>query len=254
MDPYLEHPEIWPGVHLSLINALAGALTSQVRPKYSVSMEVRMYETVDEQSLLVGIPDVAVQKSAQLPERQTSSVAIAEAETQPITVTLPIPITVRQGYLEVREVATKEVVTAIELLSPVNKRAGEGRQSYEAKRQRLLGSSTHLVEIDLLRAHQPMPMYGEGPGSHYRILVSRSNQRPKAELYAFNVRDKVTPFKLPLRSGDSEPTVNLQQLLNDIYERFGYDLKLDYRADPVPPFKEENQAWLEQQLQDAGLR
>ena len=58
MDPYLEHPEIWLGVHLLLIAALAEALSPQLRPKYSVSVEVRMYETTGEQSLLVGIPDV----------------------------------------------------------------------------------------------------------------------------------------------------------------------------------------------------
>jgi hypothetical protein len=56
--------------------------------------------------------------------------------------------TVRQGYLEIREVTTKEVVTIIKLLSPVNKRPGKGRQSYENKRERILSSSTHLVEED----------------------------------------------------------------------------------------------------------
>jgi hypothetical protein len=102
MDPYIEHPEVWPGVHLLLIAALSESLAPQLRPNYTVSVEVRMYETTDEQSLLVGIPDVVVRE--------------------------------KQGFLEVREVATKAVVTAIELLSPVNKRAGTGRQTYETKR------------------------------------------------------------------------------------------------------------------------
>ena len=46
MDPYLEHPEIWPGVHLLLIAALAEALAPQLRPKYSISVEVRMYRKI----------------------------------------------------------------------------------------------------------------------------------------------------------------------------------------------------------------
>jgi hypothetical protein len=59
VDPYLEHPEIWFGVHLLLIAAIAEQLTPQLRPKYTVSVEVRLYETSGEEALLVGIPDAA---------------------------------------------------------------------------------------------------------------------------------------------------------------------------------------------------
>lgn len=259
MDPYLEHPEVWPGVHLLLIAALSEALAPQLRPKYSVSIEVRMYETTGEQSLLVGIPDVVVQKSARSNEQSSGNVALAEAQPSsmalPIPVRVPMPVSVRQGFLEVREVATKEVVTALELLSPVNKRMGSGRQTYETKRQRVLNSSTHLIELDLLRAYEPMLMYGDGQlTSDYKILVSRSNLRPQAELYAWNLRDTIPSFKLPLRDGDLEPTVNLQQLLTAIYERSGYDLKLDYQQAPVPPLANQDADWANSRLESAGLR
>lgn len=36
----------------------------------------------------------------------------------------------REGYLEVRDTTTQEVVTVVEILSPTNKRAGEGRNKY----------------------------------------------------------------------------------------------------------------------------
>jgi hypothetical protein len=196
MNPYLEHPEIWPGVHLLLIAAIAESLAPQLRPKYSVSVEVRMYETTGEQSLLVEIPDVAVQRQVQDLDREMSNIAIAEPLAKPIKVTVPVPETVRQGYLEIREVTTKEVVTVIELLSPVNKRPGRGRQSYENKRQRILSSSTHLVEIDLLRAWELMPIFANEIQSYYRILVSRGDCRPSADLYAFNLRQVISlPFR-----------------------------------------------------------
>ncbi len=196
MNPYFEHPEIWPGVHLLMIAALADSLASQLRPIYSVSVEVRMYETTAEQSLLVGIPDVAIQKATKETAQQPANVAIAETRSQPLIVQVPMPLKVRQGFLEVREVSTKEVVTAVELLSPINKRSGQGRTSYEAKRQRILGSATHLVEIDLLRSHEPMPMYDSQIRSDYRVLVSRSETRPNAELYAFNIKDAIPTFSL----------------------------------------------------------
>jgi Protein of unknown function (DUF4058) len=44
--------------------------------------------------------------------------------------------------------------------------------------------------------------------SHYRILVSRSKTRPKAQLYAFNLRDIIPQFSLPLQPGDAEPIVD----------------------------------------------
>jgi hypothetical protein len=191
-----------------------------------------------------------------------SNVAVAEPPAQPIKVTVPVPETVRQGYLEIREVTTKEVVTVIELLSPVNKRPGKGRQSYESKRERILGSFTHLVEIDLLRAWQPMPIFVNGIQSHYRILVSRGDCRPTADLYGFNLRQAIPSFPLPLRSrsvsegesSDSEPIIDLQVLLNGIYDRAAYDLKLDYTTEPVPPLLETEAAWADGLLKEQGLR
>jgi hypothetical protein len=50
------------------------------------------------------------------------------------------------------------VVTAIEILSPKNKRAGEGYNQYLNKRNQVLHSQSHLVEIDLLRGGEPPPM------------------------------------------------------------------------------------------------
>ena len=48
----------------------------------------------------------------------------------------------------------------------------------------VLASRTHLVEIDLIRAGEPMPITGNGSASDYRILVSRGDCRPNASLYA----------------------------------------------------------------------
>ena len=257
MDPYLEHPELWPGVHQWLIIGLAQLLSPQLRPKYVVSVEVRMYETIDEQSLLVGLPDVSVvskKGQATTPTSATSQVAVATLRATPTTVTLPMPITVRQGYLEVKEVAAKEVVTAIEILSPVNKPPQKGRNAYLAKREQILGSLTNFVEIDLLRFGQPMPILNKGLDSHYRILVSRGKQRPRADLYAFNLQNQIGPFPLPLRSGDTEPVIDLRALLTNIYDVGAYDLKIDYTSEPVPLLSEKDAPWADAILRQQGLR
>lgn len=254
MDPYLEQPELWPEVHSRLIVAIADALAPQLRPKYRVALEKRVYQTSgEEDTLVVGIPDVSVQRSISSTNLTSVNVAVASPPVRPVTVTIPMPETVREGYLEVREVATREVVTAIEVLSPKNKRSGEGRRAYLKKRQRVLRSFTHLVEIDLLRGWEAMPVFGNGIQAAYRILVSREERRPRAELYAFSLQDVIPSFPLPLLSGDVEPVVDLQVLLSGVYDRASYDLAIDYSHQPVPPFEEADAAWadvlLRQRLQ-----
>jgi len=254
MNPYLENPELWPEVQSWLVIAIADAIAPQLRPKYRVAVEKRVYQMIDENSILVGIPDVVVGRSLTKTEKQPSNIALAASPTKPITVNVPILEEVREGYLEVREVGTGEVVTAIEVLSPKNKRSGEGRKAYESKRQQVLSSLTHLVELDLLRSGEPMPILGNQIKLDYRILVSRSESRPKAELYPFGLQEQIPAFLLPLRGGDTELLVDLQALLHGIYNRAGFDLAINYTQEPVPSLTETDITWANVLLQQQGLR
>lgn len=130
----------------------------------------------------------------------------------------------------------------------------KGRVAYETKRREVLGSPTHLVEIDLLRGGKPMRILSEAQPSDYRILVSQGNRRPLAQLYGFSVRQEIPKFLLPLRSEDTEPLVNLQTLLFEVYEQAGFDLAIDYSLEPVPPLKEEDKIWVDALLREKELR
>jgi len=48
---------------------------------------------------------------------------------------------------------------------------------------------------------------------------------------------------LPLRAGDAEPIVDLQGLLNGVYDRVAYDFKIDYTAAPRTALSETDAAW-----------
>jgi hypothetical protein len=253
MNPYLEHPDRWSTVHNRLIVALADDLAPQLLPKYQVDIEKRVYEVMGVNSLLVGRPDVTVQRPRNPePDIAALSVTATTAVESPVKVAVPMLEEVREAYLEIKEAATQIVVTAIEILSPTNKR-GEGRQKYEHKRQQILNSQTHLVEIDLLREAEPLPI-ASSTISNYRILVSRSSDRPIADLYPFNLTDPIPLFPIPLYPGDSEPIVNLQALLAGIYERTGYDYFVDYNSDPPSPISGTELAWVNMLLQEKGLR
>jgi hypothetical protein len=43
MDPYLEHPSLWPGVHARLIVYLGDLIQSQVKPRYVAAVEQRVF-------------------------------------------------------------------------------------------------------------------------------------------------------------------------------------------------------------------
>ncbi|MBD2344732.1 DUF4058 family protein [Anabaena subtropica] len=254
MNPYLENPQLWAEVHSRFIVAIADEIAPQLRPQYRVAVEKRVYQMIDENSILVGIPDVIIGRSLANTDKDALNIAVASPLTKPVSVNVPMLEEVREGYLEVREVRTGEVVTAIEVLSPKNKRSGEGRKVYENKRQQVLSSLTHLVEIDLLRNGEPMPILGKQIQSDYRILVSRSDLRPKAELYPFELSEPIPAFLLPLRRGDTEPVVDLQVLIHGVYDRAGFDLAIDYTREPVPALEEADAMWANGLLQQQGLR
>lgn len=256
MDPYLERPGLWHQVHTVLIGQLQLYLAPLVAPRYRVVVERRMYLSLLEPDELVGVPDVGVVMAQ--PEASAPTPTTVVASPRPLVAELPYPEKRWQRYLEIREVESNRVITVVEILSPDNKRPGDGRDQYERKRLEVLGSLTHLVEIDLLRGGDPMPMriLGDGQGaSSYRIVISRSEKRPRAEVYLFGIRDPIPTFPLPLREGDEEPEVDLGSLLHEIYDRARYDLAIDYRQPPPPPpLSEEDAAWLEERLREAGLR
>jgi hypothetical protein len=260
MDPYLEQSDYWPECHSRLIVAIADALIPQLRPKYEVAIEKRIYKVntfEGESGLLVGIPDVAVNQRTQTrAEPSGSSKLVAETvspSSQPITVTVPLPEKVNQNYLEVRNIKTGRVVTAIEILSPVSKRSGDGRNDYLKKRQIILNSTTHLIEIDLLRAFSPMPLTSGQVQSDYRILVSRSDTRPKANLYSFSLKDALPNIPLPLEVGETEPIIELQSLINQVYDKAGFDYRVDYSMEPLDPLSDKDRRWILQLLQSQRI-
>jgi hypothetical protein len=237
MNPYLEQPELWHQVHNRLIVAIADDLTPRIAPEYRVSIEERIYTSIDD-SLVVGVADIAV-------ARRSGNLATLSPETLsiPTTVQVPMPEQVTERYLEIRATASQEVVCVIEILSPKNKRPGEGRTAYESKRLKILASATHLIEIDLLRAGEPIPVVGLQP-SGYHIMVSRSYRRPNADLYTVSLQERLPTFPIPLRENQPEPVIDLQMILNDIYQRARFDLAIDYAKRLKPALSPEDAAWM----------
>lgn len=247
MDPWLERGDVWPDVHNSLIAAMRDALSPLVRPRYFVALEERTYLEEAEDLVLVGRPDLALVDRRAGRDRGERRTAAATLDVR-----VPMPDAVRHTYLRVRRVEDGEAVTVIELLSPTNKRPGEGRRSYLAKRNAILASLTTLVEMDLLRAGEPMPLVGGRPVCDYAALISRAWERPRAQLLAFGVRDPLPPLPIPLREGESEPAIDLAQVFSGVYDRAAYDLQVDYARAAEPPLAEDDARWAAERLAAKG--
>lgn len=238
MDPYLEHPALWTDVHNSLIAAIRDALSPAVAPDYYIGLERRAYLLKPDDIVFVGRPDVAVVK-----ERIPIAAVTAPILNGVLEVDVPMSDEVGEDYLEIREVKSGRLVTLIELLSPTNKVSKDGRQQYLEKRSQILITRTNLVEIDLLRGGEMMPVISEPTTSHYRILISRGHRRPRAQLYGFSLRQPIPEIAIPLLPHEQDVPLDLNEILHSLYHRARFDLRVDYRAPAVPPLDEEDAHW-----------
>ncbi len=260
MNPYLESPQGWAGIHHWLITELARSLGSQLPPHYYVAVEERVYDITDPESALIGVPDNSIIRTvaSTMPEPillvQPSVTGSLATLAQPVSVILSIPTEIKIGYLELRLAQTHEVVAIIEILSPVNKQ-GDGRTQYETKRQRILTSSAHLIEIDLLRKGKALAFTSTAPATHYRILVSDSKSRPRADLYGFNLQDAFPVFPIPLQGDDRAIPIDLKVLLDNLYDLGRYSLRCDYaQAPPELVLDPTDREWCDRLLHDRSLR
>ena len=123
----------------------------------------------------------------------------------------------------------------MELLSPSNKYAGPDREQYLAKVRQLQRSRVHLVEIDLLRGGPRMPWL-DMPACDYCVIVSRVELRPRgrADFWPIRLKDRLPEIPIPLRGGDPDARLNLQEVLHRIYDAAGYAYYI-YAGPPEPP-------------------
>jgi hypothetical protein len=154
--------------------------------------------------------------------------------------------------VEIRDSANRQLVTAIEMLSPSNKQ-GTSRDEYLAKRRRLLLSTAHLMEIDLLRQGQRVPMQQPLPSASYFVLVSRAEDRPLTEVWPITLHDRLPMVPVPLLPEDPDVPLDLQQAFTTIYDALSYDLAVDYTQPPEVPLSAEEAAWVDERLRAALL-
>jgi hypothetical protein len=255
MDPYLERPEIWPDFHDRLITCISGFLQPLLRPKYLAIVQDRLYLTQPRIGLY---PDVTVIRRDPPNSGADATTATAVQVDRPL-VFERLREKFREPLIHIVEAAdASRVVTAIEVLSPANKRRGQGRKSFLQKRKILLNSDASFVEIDLLRDGRPTTKLSAsetahlGP-CHYRVVVLR-NDPERDEIYPIPLGRRLPVVGIPLADGDSDVPLDLQAAFTRCWEEGPYPEILRYHLPPPGTMSEQDLAWCEGRLREAGVR
>ncbi len=221
MDPYIEHTEVWSDFHGDLAAEIRAELNKVIQPRYV----------------------------ARLVPRATYEIPA------PVENLVAMEVPLRLFTVEVVESSARQLVTSIEILSPVNKQPGrEARDEYLRKRRELLRSQAHFIEIDLLREGRRPPLERPVPVAPYYVVLSRVERRPYVDVWPIQLFEKLPPIPVPLVEPDPDVALDLGAVVAAVYERGGYATLIDYSQQPPPPLSEAESAWLDEHLRAQKAR
>jgi hypothetical protein len=248
VDPYLESQHYWEDFHGSFLPDCRDALNGILPDQYEARLgeHFHLIELTEPESKLV-LPDVAFmegdRKSSRGAARQTTTGGSLTLE--PVTIPLPtLEMEVRDVWIEIRRRPDRTPVTVIEVLSPTNK-IGHGLSKYRLKRRRLIHQHVHLIELDFLLSGHRLPMGRSLPPGDYYALVSRAENRPDCQVYAWTIRDPLPHIPIPLLTPDPDVQLDLGAVFATAYERGRYARSMDYTA-PLPIVRNsEDRTWAE---------
>ncbi|MDB5352633.1 MAG: hypothetical protein JWN86_3880 [Planctomycetota bacterium] len=255
MDPYLEHPRWFPGLHDRLIVVLSEFLQAKLPAPYFAEIGRRLWVEVSRRAVE---PDVQVRRANRPRDPVSGGGGLATAmrpRSRPIVVSVPHDER-RETFVEIRlrEDYGERVVAAIEVLSPGNKVPGEqGRELYLRKQRELIDSATHLIEIDLLRAGQhtiavPRDLVVESAGPFdYLVSIHRFDRLEDFEVYPILLDDRLPEVAFPLLPGDPDVLIDFQAVFDRCYDTGPYRSNVGYGEEPIiPPLSAEQAAWAAQ--------
>jgi len=253
MDPYLESR--WPGVHVTLITLIIEALQPKLPRDLRARGEERILlensEDVNDSPTYRG--DIAVVDLGRSPARATPSETAAAATIEPVRIQY-LPESEIDRFIQIIDVADGyRVITAIEILSPTNKRPGRLNKDYRRKLADYERGQVNVVEIDFLRTptrdYLPVtladiPLTRRAP---YLICVKESRRPSEWLAYPISLRTPLPEIPIPLRPQDAPVPLALQPLIERAYVIGGHD-DIDYAKPPKPPLEGDDAAWAESLL------
>jgi hypothetical protein len=254
MDPYLEERRRWQHFHNDLAAEIQSALNGSLDPRYVAWLtSYATYEVLEIAEVRSIQPDLSVWQPQ--PPRDSASGGVATLAPAPVQSAVPMEVPIRLSRVEIREVASEQLVTVIEILARVNKRPGHpAYREYDRKRRAVLRSDVHLLEIDLLRSGKRRPLHPPVPVAPYYVLLCHAERRPRADVWPIQLWDALPVLPVPLLEPDPDVPLDLAAVVKSVYDRGPYRRVIDYREPPPPPLSDAEAAWLDAYLRERGLR
>lgn len=259
MDPYLEHPQVFPDLHGGMVFCLKEALQPMLPGLYFATAGDRVWVEVTD---LYIEPDVKVSRRSDDHDSGETGGGVALAappRTHPVLVSVPHDER-REAFLEIytRRDGDEQLVTVIEVLSLSNKTRGErGRELYVRKQAELLEAKVNLVEIDLLRAGEHTTaalkrriVRETGPFDYHVCLRRFFDMFGDFYVYPIGLEHPLPQIDIPLLPDDEPVTVDLQAVFTRTYDAGAYQKRIRYQEEtPAPPLTDEQQAWARRLLE-----
>ncbi len=266
MDPYLENPHLWPDFHHRFATTMS-ELLNQFLPGEFFSlikqrMEVGIVDDEADEEVSRYIPDVSINAAAWSDRGESTALIAQPRATVSPSEDWDVDVKMHKHlFVEVREASgVHRLVTLIEIVSPSNKR-GKDRKAFIDKQNEIIASDASLVVIDLLRTGPRILPSDEIEQrlqkrkihADYLVLIGRAWDRTPSrqhyQLFPFALRDTLPVIPIPLREGDAEPTLDLQFLLQRVYDGGPYRRgAVNYAKPPDPPLTEPEMTWAAQFL------
>lgn len=241
MDPYIEaRPFNWPNFQLPFIVACAKLLNRVLPRRYAADITVRpLVEDFD------GTPS---NRYDLRPGWERGVVRSDDGRYWKV----PQFVVPYEGptakFIKVINWDVRRTATEIHLLTANDKRPGEDRSGYLARRRDRLHHDVNLVEIDLLLVGERLPLLAPSPPGDYRAMITRAADRSTCDVFSWSVRDALPTVSVPLADEVPEVPLDLSACITGLYVE-GYCRRwLRYDQPPPAGLSDADQAWVAERV------
>lgn len=254
MNPWLE--DHWHSVHARFLTYASDQIAQQLPAGLAALTEEQL--TVenfrDDFPSRLG-PDLAVEASAYAPPpsfSQTGEGGLAVEQGKVVFLDDPVERT-----LQIVD-SSGALISVMELFSFTNKDDHRARAAYRRKQQVYQEGGVNLVEVDLISRGERLfrvsaHHYGRYEDHPFGVCVWRAQKNVEARAIPIGWQQRLPKIPIPLRPGDEDAILDLQDALDLSYERGRYAYLIDYDHSPrfLPP---EIAVWADAILREKGLR
>jgi len=232
MDPFLEHPDVFPDFHARFVAYLSEALQMRLPPPYLAGIGRRAWIEVSERFVE---PDVQLLRPrGRAGMRTTGGSGRRHGPAHPAGRDPRSPRRARRTLVEIfiGRGADRRLVTSIEVLSLSNKTPGEhGEICICASNGRSCRARCTSSEIDLLRGGEhttavPRRRLVKAVGTFdYHVSIHHFDNLEDYFVYAFGLREPLPSLAIPLLPDDPAVSLDLQAVFLRTYDAGPYSAR-----------------------------